>query len=342
MYYNKYIKYKNKYLQLKQSLDGGSDHIDPLIIQKFTDKELVESRKDDIICLIKKQTCSSMDYISFLNEWLDFKELADELVSNKQVSNKQSGLLIRNIEYKAMNAKVVRLWLEMVNRCIDKKAKLQNFKNHTDLINLFVNKHISAIKDKAYKLNDDSLKILNHAFTRWFFCNQSPAPFSITSILREEKRRGCSLIKEADKKDATQFITVSQHCLAMASHWFRYPPSFLSPSEIDELIVLSLFHDIFYFDDFINHDKRILQLFQSYVHSDKVKKVVGEHLDLLPDNNINLVSKTPLEVLQYEWTQMDWYLTLTTPLLKTDENKDSIFLPIKSFYDHIGRFMETK
>lgn len=128
----------------------------------------------------------------------------------------------------------------------------------------------------------------------------------------------------------------------MASHWFRYPPSFLSPSEIDELIVLSLFHDIFYFDDFINHDKRILQLFQSYVHSDKVKKVVGEHLDLLPDNNINLVSKTPLEVLQYEWTQMDWYLTLTTPLLKTDENKDSIFLPIKSFYDHIGRLMETK
>jgi len=339
MYYNKYIKYKNKYLQLKQSLDGGSDHIDPSIIQKFTDKELVESRKDDIICLIKKQTCSSMDYISFLNEWLDFKELADEQVSNKQVSNKQSGLLIRNLEYKAMNAKVVRLWLEMVNRCIDKKAKLQNFKNHTDLINLFVNKHISAIKGKGYKLNDGSLKILNHAFTRWFFCNQSPAPFSITSILREEKKRGCSLIKEADKKDATQFITVSQHCLAMASHWFRYPPSFLSPSEIDELIVLSLFHDIFYFDDFINHDKRILQLFQSYVHSDKVKKVVGEHLDLLPDNTINLVSKTPLEVLQYEWTQMDWYLTLTTPLLKTDENKDSIFLPIKSFYDHIGRFM---
>jgi hypothetical protein len=339
MYYDKYIKYKNKYLQLKQLLDGSSDHNDPSIKQKFTDKELLESRKDDIICLINKQTCSSMDYISFLNEWLNFKELADEQVSNKQVSNKQSGLLIRNLEYKAMNAKVVRLWLEMVNRCIDKKAKLQNFKNHTDLINLFVNKHISAIKDKGYKLNDGSLKILNHAFTRWFFCNQSPAPFSITSILREEKKRGCSLIKEADKKDATQFITVSQHCLAMASHWFRYPPSFLSPSEIDELIVLSLFHDIFYFDDFINHDKRILQLFQSYVHSDKVKKVVGEHLDLLPDNNINLVSKTPLEVLQYEWTQMDWYLTLTTPLLKTDENKDSIFLPIKSFYDHIGRFM---
>jgi len=339
MYYDKYIKYKNKYLQLKQLLDGSSDHNDPSIKQKFTDKELLESRKDDIICLINKQTCSSMDYISFLNEWLNFKELADEQVSNKQVSNKQSGLLIRNLEYKAMNAKVVRLWLEMVNRCIDKKAKLENLKSHTDLINLFVNKHISAIKDKGYKLNDGSLKILNHAFTRWFFCNQSPAPFSITSILREEKKRGCSLIKEADKKDATQFITVSQHCLAMASHWFRYPPSFLSSSEIDELIVLSLFHDIFYFDDFINHDKRILQLFQSYVHSDKIKKVVGEHLDLLPDNNINLVSKTPLEVLQYEWTQMDWYLTLTTPLLKTDENKDSIFLPIKSFYDHIGRFM---
>lgn len=340
MYYDKYIKYKNKYLKIKQLFEDSrsTDHVDPLIIQKFTEKELVKSREEDIICLINKQTCSSSDYISFLNEWLDYKELADEQVLNK--CNKQSCSQIKNLEYKAKHSVIVRLWLEMVNKCIEEKAKLHNLTNHTDLVNLFVNKHISGIQEKGYKLNDNSLKILKHALTRWFFCNQSPAPFSITSILREEKRRGCNLIKEADKKDATQFITVSQHCLAMASHWFRYPPAFLSPSEVQELIVLSLFHDIFYYDDFTNHDKHILELFKSYIHSDNIKKVVGEHLDLLPFGQVpNFVSKAPLEALQYEWTQMDWYLTLTTPLLKTDENKDSIFLPIKSFYDHIGKFM---
>jgi hypothetical protein len=338
MYYNKYIKYKNKYLELKKLLDGGSDHIDPLIIQKFTDKELVESRKEDIICLINKQTCSSINYISFLNEWFDYKELADKQVSDK--CNKQSCSKIKNLEYKAKHTTIVRLWLEMIRRCLDKKAKIQNLSSRTDIINLFINEHISGIQEKGYKLNDAALKILKYALTRWYFCNQCPAPFSITSILREEKRRNCSLMKEVDKKDATQFITVSQHCLAMASHWFRYPPSFLSTSEIQELIVLSLFHDIFYYDDFTNHDKHVLELFKFYINSDNVKKVVGEHIDLLPFDQVpDFVSKSPLESLQHEWTQMDWYLTLTTPLLKTYENKNSIFLPIKTFYDHIGRFM---
>jgi hypothetical protein len=206
MYYNKYIKYKNKYLQLKQSLDGGSDHIDPSIIQKFTDKELVESRKDDIICLIKKQTCSSMDYISFLNEWLDFKELADEQVSNKQVSNKQSGLLIRNLEYKAMNAKVVRLWLEMVNRCIDKKAKLQNFKNHTDLINLFVNKQFLLPKMSAcifiILTNDDQTQpfFLSRVFGRIFFLYPGSFDGGSKSEIKQLRNRTGDTQKELSRK----------------------------------------------------------------------------------------------------------------------------------------------
>ena len=53
----------------------------------------------------------------------------------------------------------------------------------------------------------------------------------------------------------------------MANYWFNNPPLFINSSELDELIVLSLFHDIFYFDDFINHDVRILKLFNPYIKS---------------------------------------------------------------------------
>jgi len=46
----------------------------------------------------------------------------------------------------------------------------------------------------------------------------------------------------------------------MANYWLYNPPPSLNKTELNELIVLSLFHDLYYYDDFINHDIRILNL----------------------------------------------------------------------------------
>ena len=46
----------------------------------------------------------------------------------------------------------------------------------------------------------------------------------------------------------------------MANYWLYNPPSSLTKTELNELIVLSLFHDLYYYDDFINHHIRILNL----------------------------------------------------------------------------------
>ena len=42
-------------------------------------------------------------------------------------------------------------------------------------------------------------------------------------------------------------VTVAEHCLQVATHWLRHPPGAYTVSELDELIVLSLFHDIHYY-----------------------------------------------------------------------------------------------
>jgi hypothetical protein len=122
----------------------------------------------------------------------------------------------------------------------------------------------------------------------------------------------------------------------MATYWYRNPPNFFKPSELNELIVLSIFHDIFYFQDFVRHDEVLLELFEPYIHSEIVKEVIGSHLDLLPDE-IDTEKDTQIEKFKKEWTQMDWYLTDTT-----FENKADHILPLKFFYKHIGEFLTNK
>ena len=135
----------------------------------------------------------------------------------------------------------------------------------------------------------------------------------------------------------------------MANHWINNPPSFLTKSELNELIVLSLFHDIFYFDDFINHDTRILELFNPYIKSKIIKLIVGTHVDLIPNTNTHTNEKNPIEILIDEWTQMDWYYTSNIKSNNKSNNKSNKsnksnnkvnkILPLNYFYDHIGYLM---
>jgi hypothetical protein len=103
---------------------------------------------------------------------------------------------------------------------------------------------------------------------------------------------------------------------------------------------MSLFHDIYYYEDFINHDIRIIDLFKSYIHSDNIKRIIGMHFDLVPINNPEYIFNSPIEELTNKWTELDWYHTLKKPMYPT--SKENEYLPIEAFYHIIGRVMTNQ
>jgi hypothetical protein len=341
MDYIKYRKYKNKYLKLKKIYGAHIYDNSPNLLIKgredwenslIQNKKLLESRKDDLICLLNTYTykCKSDNYLLFLNELMDYHDI----VINKLKCKKECNDLFID-QYNKMHTRIINLWENVIFDCLDKFAILKNIPNRNILISNFVDGHINSIEKLGYKLNKSAREVLNEAFTKWFLCDQCPAPFSILSILNEEKKRGCNLIKDADKKDATTVISIAEHCLALANFVYKEDPQFLSKSELDELIVMSLFHDVYYYEDFINHDIHILELFKQYIHSDNIKKIIGVHFDLVPVNESKYIFKSDIDKLTNKWMHMDWYLSLKKPMFPS--NNDN--LPIETFYHNIGRVM---
>lgn len=346
MYYIKYIKYKNKYLELKEryltnmyheSSQNISNH-ETWLSNLINDKKLIKERYDDLECLLSTYICKSSNYITFLNGWLDYTNLVIKRLKCKDTCSE----LVLN-QYKDMHLKIISLWKNIIYKCLDKQMISTHKKMMSSrelVISNFVEGHISSIEKLEYKLNDTSKDVLKEAFTKWFLCNQCPVPFSVISILHEEKKRGCNLIKSSDKKDSTSLISVAEHCLAMATYWYNESPKSITSSELDELIMMSLFHDIYYYEDFINHDIRIIDLFRSYLHSDNIKRIIGMHFDLVPLDNPEYIFNSPIEELTNKWTELDWYYTLKKPMFPTSKNDE--YLPIETFYHIIGRVMTNQ
>jgi len=340
MYYIKYIKYKNKYLELKERYLSNMYHeLSPNISNHETwlsntinDKKLIKDRYDDLECLLSTYVCRSSNYITFLNEWLDYTNFVIKRLKCKDTCSE----LVLD-QYKNMQLKITSLWQNIIYKCLDKQITSTNITTRDLVISNFVEGHISSIEKLGYKLNNINKNVLKEAFTKWYLCNQCPAPFSVISILHEEKKRGCNLMKDSDKKDASALISVAEHCLSMATYWYNESPKSITSLELDELIIMSLFHDIYYYEDFINHDIRIIDLFKSYIHSDNIKRIIGIHFDLVPIDNPEYVFNSPIEKLTNKWTELDWYYTLKKPMFPT--SKENEYLPIETFYHIIGRVM---
>jgi len=338
MYYIKYIKYKNKYLKLKERYLSSMYHeLSPNISNHETwlsniinDKKLIKERYDDLECLLNTFVCKSSNYIVFLNEWLDYTNL---VITKLKCKDKCEEVYLN--QYKDVHRKITSLWQNIIYKCLDKQNISTSIITRELVISNFVEGHISSIEKLGYKLNNVDKDVLKEAFTKWFLCSQCPAPFSVISILHEEKKRGCNLIKDSDKKDATSIISVAEHCLAMATYWYNKSPKSISKSELDELIMMSLFHDIYYYEDFINHDIHILDLFKSYIHSDNIKKIIGMHFDLVPVDSQKHIFKSSIEELTNKWIELDWYYTLKKPMFPS--SKEDEYLPIETFYHIIGR-----
>jgi hypothetical protein len=334
-YEYKYNKYKRKYLILKNNLKFNMKTIrlkSDIDLLK-DDKLLINTRKDDVFCLLNKKLTKelSLEYFKFLNEWADFKIFASEQI---KLTCARKNITICSSEslnnFKIKNNEIVEKWLNITHKLLEKKHVLDNS---------FVNSQILNIELLGYELSETDKAIIGKGLNSYLLCNVYPAPFSITGILIEKQKRGCN---EITSDETTALITVSEHCLSMATYWYRHPPQFLTPRELNELIVLSIFHDIFYYEDFVRHDEMTLELFKPYIQSEMIKEIIGTHIDFTPNEseeehiNVNITSK---QKLIEEWTKMDWYLTSTTLERKTKENENLHILPLEFFYKHIGDFL---
>ena len=109
---------------------------------------------------------------------------------------------------------------------------------------------------------------------RLYICDVGPAPFSVHTV------------KDLGKAvDDSACVTVANHCLQIATHWLRNPPEMFSVLELEEFVVLSLFHDVYYYDDFTYHDIRPIEDMKPFLRFTRPAEVVGGHLALRPDIN---------------------------------------------------------
>jgi len=262
----------------------------------------------------------------FMARFDQFKKVADCQVTPEKETGK------RSMEFELLNEWMMQEWQKVVEEGLKDRAQKEGVADHMDLQKTFANAHISQICDLGYELDDTAKKALAAALERFYVCDIGPAPFSVHAVVNDEKN------------DNLKTVTVAEHCLQMATHWVRHPPKFFSGGELEELVVLALFHDVYYYDDFPNHDTRTLDLFRPWLKYDTPQQVVGHHLDLAPTpNKIKAMQfDTPLEALQNEWVQMDWYLTMINMKQKGSVKHrigDGITLPLEFFHHYLGRFL---
>ncbi|CAD7923475.1 unnamed protein product [Amoebophrya sp. A120] len=166
---------------------------------------------------------------------------------------------------------------------------------------LFTDHHVARVK----KLMDDrelapkAELSLRAALTLFHWCTLLPAPFSTGALEMLRKDRAGSRANgsgrvqhqqpqhaevETDMVSAEKLMSVAEHSLWLAEFWREQAENKeyiakLSPAEQDELTVLTLFHDVFYFADFPNHDWKGVMLILGQFSDDVLKRVEGRGVD---------------------------------------------------------------
>lgn len=294
-------------------------------------------------------TASQSD--AFMARWLAFKPLAD--TADRVFSEAASPGTMAAFDSEAFllqNAEVERAWRESVEGYLHAQALCKGFKSSTAYIADFAAQHVAAVQALGYHLDAQAVRDLKWALAHFLLCSVDKAPFSLMAVLRAEVEAasggsgggGGAAASPGAPDFAHQLLSVSDHCLAMASHWLRHPPHFLTVAELEELVVLSLFHDVFYFSSFATHDEKVLELLGDYLVTERglPRAVIANHLQLRPiqEKVDRMEFASEREALEQEWVQMDWYLSLTTPGQHQDEHRGQVILPLDFFHHHLGRF----
>ncbi len=256
---------------------------------------------------------------AFMARWMAFKPLADTADSVLSAAASPTTTAAFDSEgFFLQNAQVESQWRASVEDYLHARAQEKGFKSSTAYIADFCAQHVAAVQalPVGYRLNAKAVSDLKWALAHFLLCSVDKAPFSLMAVLRAEVEAaaggggGAAAATPCALDFARQLLSVSDHCLAMASHWLRHPPVFLTVPELEELIVLSLFHDVFYFSDFATHDEKILELLGDYLISPRglPRAVIANHLSLRPIQAKvdSMAFASEQEALEQEWVQMDW------------------------------------
>lgn len=232
----------------------------------------------------------------FIDKWDSYKNLANEAVAKEKESSKEE-IYPPGSEIAIHSDAIQKLWLDFINKEMSRRAQ-DSHVTVDELRKSFAKKHIDAIIKLGYSLNEEEQAALAAALERYYLCDIGPAPFSAHEVA------------DANLPECCSEVTVSEHCLQLATHWVRHPPSFFTIKELEELVVMSLFHDVYYYDDFVHHGARALALLKPWVTSNTVAELIGDHIHLECDEEAvqNLQFATPLDALKQEWVQMGKYL----------------------------------
>lgn len=228
----------------------------------------------------------------FISKWDSYKHLANEVVNTEKISGKDY-VAPPGSEIAMHSDGIQKLWFDFITKEMSKRAK-DSDSSVEELPKTFAKSHVEAIIKLGYTLNEEEQAALSAALERFYLCDIGPAPFSAHEVA------------DANLPECCSEVTVSEHCLQMATHWVRHPPACFTIKELEELVVLSLFHDVYYYDDFVHHGSRALELLKPWVTSDTVAELIGDHIHLECDDEAvqSLQFATPLDALKQEWVQM--------------------------------------
>ena len=317
----------------------------------------LQSVTDETINHLGSKWChKDVDCAALLRYFCRFKPIADAVEKASRTATAPAidfvvdGQALTLEKFKQLNEEMGATWKAFVDANLDCKAHSQGLAKGSDLTSEFVQHHMTAIEGLGYVLASEDKEILTKALTRFFVCDIGPAPFSLIQVAT----------RAVDSNNENDVITCSGHMRAMATHWLRHPPECFSLRELEELVVLSLFHDIYYFDDFVHHDTRVLDDFGAYLVSEvgrnsRPAQLINSHLKLAEDlekvatlqfggsNPGDRCEFAQMDALQQEWIQIDWYLSTTAgdkfgQQLHHGRSEGVVALPLAFFHHHIGRF----
>jgi hypothetical protein len=287
-------------------------------------------------------------FASWMAHWDAYKDVANQAVGTEAKANLHANAnavlsefdgdgdgVITASEYDVMEGKMGEEWINMVNRMLEQRAKAQNTTREA-MEDAYVQKHLTGITALGYTLTAEAKACLEGMLRRLLICDVGPAPFSVHAV------EGLMGHMEEDA-----CVSVTNHCLQVATHWLRNPIEMFEVLELEEFIALSIFHDIYYYDDFTHHDTRPVEDMKPFLRFTRPAEVIGGHLNHRPDAKAlkSMKFSSEMEALKQEWVQMDWFLTMVSMRPKEDavENnrpKDDVVLPLEFFYHIIGRVFD--
>jgi hypothetical protein len=225
---------------------------------KLPASKIVTQQPKELVLSAAATEAMGCQYI--MTRFDQFKKVADAQVSKEKTTGS------RSMEFELLNDWMADEWRRVVDVGLKERAQAEGLADPVHLQKRFAQQHIKQICDLGYALDEAAKEALAAALERFYVCDIGPAPFSMHAVVK------------AEQNDNMVTVTVSEHCLQMATHWIRHPPKFFTGGELEELVVLAVFHDVYYYDDFPNHDTRTLDLFRPWLTFELPQQIVGHHL----------------------------------------------------------------